>query len=149
MRNINMIVIHCSATPPSADIGVDEIRGWHVNGNGWSDIGYHYVIKRNGTIEEGRPVERSGAHARGNNANSIGVCMVGGVDAGGAADCNFTKAQWESLDSCISSLSSAYGPVEIVGHRDLSPDLNGDGTIDASERLKACPTFDVSAWLGS
>ena len=79
MRHINKVIIHCSATPEGRDISLDTIRQWHIK-RGWSDIGYHYVILINGTIQEGRPVERAGAHCKGHNANSIGVCYVGGVD---------------------------------------------------------------------
>lgn len=148
MREINMIVVHCSATPPNMNIGAAKIKEWHTNINKWSDIGYHYVITRDGTIEEGRPVDRPGAHARGFNADSIGVCLVGGVDVNGEADCNFTRAQWVALGSCLDTLANSYGPAKIVGHRDLSPDKDGDGIIDANERLKACPSFDVAAWIG-
>lgn len=151
MRDINLLVIHCSATPPGSAIGVDEIRKWHTKpkpeGNGWSDVGYHYVITRDGVIEPGRPVERPGAHARGHNANSIGVCLVGGVDRNQKPDCNFTRLQWGSLSVLVDSLLQAYGPLKVIGHRDLSPDLDGDGVIDASERLKACPCFDAGEWM--
>ena len=95
-RTINEIDIHCSATPPNMDIGVKEIRQWHVAKN-WSDIGYHDVIRRDGTLEEGRPLERAGAHIRGRNANSIAVCMIGGVKADMEAANNFTKEQFDTL----------------------------------------------------
>lgn len=118
-------------------------------GRGWSDVGYHYIIKRNGDREVGRPLHRSGAHARGHNSNSVGVCLIGGVDSGNHPDSNFTRKQWATLSSTIDEILQNFGPVKVVGHRDLSPDLNGDGTIQASERIKACPCFDVSAWLCS
>ena len=79
MRKINEIILHCSATPASMDIGAKEIRDWHVNGNHWRDIGYHWVIRRDGTVEKGRPEYQVGAHCLNHNANSIGVCMVGGT----------------------------------------------------------------------
>lgn len=78
MREINLIVVHCTYSRPSMDIGVEEIRKWHVEGNSWTDIGYHYVIRRDGTIEDGRPIERPGAHVKGHNSNSIGIAWVGG-----------------------------------------------------------------------
>ena len=77
------------------DIDAETIRDWHVNGNGWSDIGYHYVIKRNGLVEAGRPVSISGAHAKGHNADSIGICLVGGMlEDMSKADANFSLAQY-------------------------------------------------------
>lgn len=153
MRHITDIIIHCSATPPSADIGVAEIRKWHTDpkpkGRGWSDVGYHFIIRRDGTIEKGRPLERPGAHARGHNSNSIGICLVGGVDSSQAATCNFTRKQFANLSTLVDSLLQIHGPVRVIGHRDLSPDLNGDGTIDASERIKECPCFDVIHWMAA
>lgn len=129
MRDIDMIVVHCSDTPASMDIGADEIRRWHVNDNGWSDIGYHYVIRRNGIVEYGRPVEKAGAHARGNNKSSIGICLVGGK--GGF---NFTLPQLRSLDRLVGAQQTLYGPCAVVGHRDLD-----DG--------KECPQFSVTHLL--
>ena len=77
MRFIEKIVIHCTFTPPTMNIGVEEVRKWHVEENKWSDIGYHFVIRRDGTVESGRPVERPGAHVKGHNSNSIGIAWVG------------------------------------------------------------------------
>lgn len=129
MRTIDMIVVHCSDTPASMDIGVEEIRHWHVNDNGWADIGYHYVIRRDGVVEHGRPVEEAGAHARGNNKSSIGICLVGGK--GGF---NFTLPQLRSLDRLVVVQQALYGPCSVVGHRDLD-----DG--------KECPQFSVTHLL--
>ena len=83
MRDLNRIILHCSATREGKDFSVDTIRGWHVNGNGWSDIGYHWVIRIDGSIEVGRPLEKSGAHTKGHNKDSVGVCYIGGCDGGG------------------------------------------------------------------
>ena len=130
MRTINLIVIHCSATPPSMDIGANVIREWHVHGNNWIDIGYHFVIKRDGTLEEGRPVERQGAHVAGHNANSIGICMVGGVNAQLKAEDNFTPEQWSTLARFL----SRYPGMPVKGHRQLDPH-------------KECPSFDVPTFL--
>lgn len=117
------------------DIGVTQIRDWHVNGNGWSDVGYHYVIRRNGSVEQGRPVERSGAHARGHNAASIAACLVGGVDGNQHPVSNFTKAQWSSLSALVDEILQDHGPLRVIGHRDVDPG-------------KSCPCFDVGAWHG-
>src|SRR3546814_3669760 len=79
MRRIETIILHCSYTPPSMDIGAAVIKGWHVDGNGWTDIGYHFVLRRNGAVEEGRPLDVVGAHAKNFNGRSIGICLVGGM----------------------------------------------------------------------
>jgi len=135
MRQINYIAVHCSATQPSADVGVKEIRRWHVEGNHWRDIGYHFVIRRNGDLENGRPIEQAGAHVSGYNSNSIGVCLVGGVDAKGRAEDNFTPEQWEALKALLCRLHKRFPEAEIKGHRDF-PKVKKD-----------CPCFDVRAWL--
>jgi len=96
-RPINLIVVHASYTPPSMDIGAETIRDWHVNDNGWDDIGYHYVITRAGEVEVGRPLEMAGAHVRGHNDDSIGVCLIGGMaEDESTPECNFTHWQWDA-----------------------------------------------------
>lgn len=132
MRKINLIVIHSSATPSDRDIGVDVIRKWHVDERGFADIGYHYVIRRDGRIEAGRPVGIAGAHVRGHNESSIGICMIGGVNDALNAEDNFNGVQMDTLEVLINFLTNIYG-IEIgsvVGHRDLN---------DKTE----CPSFDV------
>ena len=83
MRKINSIIIHCTATQEGRDVTVEQIREMHVKQNHWIDIGYHYVIYRDGTIKEGRPLEKAGAHVKNHNAHSIGVCYVGGLTKDG------------------------------------------------------------------
>lgn len=137
MRAINEIIVHCSATPPSMDIGAAEIREWHM-AKGWADIGYHYVVRRNGQLEEGRPIERAGAHAKGRNANSIGICLVGGVDADGNPADNFRGSQKTKLRVLIRDLRRQFPAIRsVIGHRDV-PGV-----------AKACPSFDVRAWLAA
>ena len=131
---IELIVVHCSATPPDMDIGVAEIDKWHRE-RGFNGCGYHYVIKRNGDIEKGRPDHVSGAHVKGHNEKSLGICLVGGVDKDNNADCNFTQNQFYALEVLLSRLKDDYNNPKIVGHRDLD---NG----------KACPSFDVKSFLG-
>lgn len=131
--NTDFIVVHCSATPPSMDIGVAEIRRWHTD-RGWQDIGYHLVIRRDGTVETGRQIDQQGAHVHGHNHNSIGICMVGGVSTTGKPQNNFTAQQFESLGQWLDALSSKYPTAEIKGHRDFP------------EVAKACPSFDVREW---
>lgn len=135
MRPINKIIVHCAATKPSMDIGVEEIREWHRE-RGWGDVGYHYVIRRDGTIEKGRPVEVAGAHARGHNTDSIGICLVGGINEKGDPDANFTYYQYLSLYDLLDEMEEYYGEkVEVLGHRDL-PGVS-----------KACPCFDVRSFF--
>ena len=117
------------------DIGADEIRLWHTRDNGWSDIGYHYVIKRDGTIEGGRPEEVPGAHTRGHNTNSIGICMVGGKARSGEQACNFTANQWIAAAAIVAHLKSVYG-CEVYGHNDF-------------DKGKTCPTFDAKSWASA
>lgn len=135
MRGINSIFVHCSATPPSSDIGVDEIRKWHKK-RGWSDVGYHYVIRRDGQVEEGRSIDRKGAHVKGHNNDSIGICLIGGVKENGEADANFTFGQYAALNRLITRLKieNDLGNDDIFGHRDVSS--------------KSCPCFDIHAFLG-
>ena len=145
-RRTDYIVVHCSATQPDSDIGVDEIRDWHVNQNKWGDVGYHAVIRRDGEIEFGRHFDEAGAHVKGQNFRSVGVCLVGGVDADGNPENNFTQNQFESLTILLDMLERAYPLAKILGHRDLSPDLDGDGVVEKHEWRKDCPCFDVVTW---
>ena len=132
MRHINKVIIHCSATPEGRDVSLDTIRQWHIK-RGWSDIGYHYVILINGTIQEGRPVERAGAHCKGHNANSIGVCYVGGVDEDMKPKDTRTAAQKIAMQKLLLSLTDTYEGITIHGNNEFSS--------------KACPSFDVQTEL--
>src|SRR5690242_7167108 len=117
--DVKYIAIHCSATPAKMDIGVAEIRRWHKD-RGWSDIGYHHVIRRDGTIEEGRDESIPGAHVEGYNSCSIGVCLVGGMDkANKVAENNFTEDQTQSLAQIILELRQRYPNAAVQGHRDF------------------------------
>lgn len=132
-RSTDYIVLHCSATPPKLDIGAAEIRQWHI-AKGWSDIGYHYVIRRDGRVETGRPENLVGSHVKNHNANSLGVCLVGGVDARQKPQDNFTEAQWAALRRLLAELQSRYPHALILGHRDF-PGV-----------AKACPCFAAIDW---
>lgn len=129
------IAIHCSATAEQ-DFGASDIDKWHRK-NGWACIGYHYVIRRNGTVEEGREESVVGAHVQGFNEQSVGICMVGGVDANNIkiAKNNFTKPQFASLKQLLIDLKIRYPSAIIQGHRDF-PNVH-----------KACPSFSVSEWM--
>lgn len=146
------IVIHCSATKPSQNITAQTIREWHI-AKGWSDIGYHWVIQRDGTIEAGRPVDEIGAHVAGHNTDTVAICMVGGLDEAGQSFNNrpdlFTAAQWASAKALTAVLRRMYPFAAVLGHRDLSPDRNHDGKIQPAEWLKTCPGFDAGFELGS
>ena len=126
------IVIHCSATKPSMDIGLSEIRNWHVNERGWRDVGYHYVIKRNGEVELGRNIRDTGAHAAGYNSKSIGICLVGGMAEDNSTEDNFTAQQWTALLDLIQQKLSDYPDAKVIGHNEISE--------------KDCPCFDVQKW---
>lgn len=145
-KTTELLVVHCSATRPTQDVGVREITQWHRQ-RGFDTVGYHYVIRRNGEVESGRPEHAIGAHVKGHNAKSIGVCLIGGIDAAGKPANNFTSAQFDSLRELLQQLRQRYPEARILGHRDLSPDRNGDGIIQPTEFIKACPSFDVATWL--
>lgn len=133
MRYVNLIVVHCSATPPKMDIGAKEITEWHLE-RGWQDIGYHAVVRRDGTPEKGRDSGIPGAHARGYNNRSIGLCYVGGVNEDNVPEDNITKAQKTTLRHLINFYLWIFPDAKVVGHGDL-PGVN-----------KACPSFDVKRW---
>lgn len=136
----DLIVVHCSATKPHMDVGAAELRQWHLD-RGWSDIGYHYVIRRSGRVEPGRALGAAGAHAQGYNDRSVGICLVGGIDDAGDPDANYTRAQYAALESLIRDLHARAmkdptwtSPPAVLGHRDLA------GV------QKECPCFCVRCW---
>jgi N-acetylmuramoyl-L-alanine amidase len=145
------IVVHCSATRPSQNITAQTVREWHV-AKGWSDIGYHFFIRRDGTIEPGRHPDEVGAHVAGHNTDSVAICLAGGLDESGGSFANrpdlFTQDQWKSAELLVSTLRKMYPQASVCGHRDLSPDLNHDGKIQPHEWLKTCPGFDAQHELG-
>ena len=130
-RDIDKIIIHCTATPEGREHDVEDIRGWHLN-RGWSDIGYHYLIKLDGTVQVGRPLTRIGAHTKGQNTNSIGIAYVGGLTKGGKkAKDTRTAAQKQSMAILVWTLNDLLGgELTVHGHREFAN--------------KACPSFDVS-----
>jgi hypothetical protein len=176
LRWINQIVIHCSATPNGRWFSPLDIDFWHrsrglrraeamrVRMNpDLQAIGYHFIILTNGAPATGRHIEEPGAHTYGHNRRSIGTCLIG-TD-------KFTAAQWYTLYLHVRAMvdwvaerrgaqrlkrnAEAADVIElaqrlglrIVGHRDLSPDLDGDGVIEPFEWLKTCPGFSVADWL--
>ena len=141
-RRIDAIVIHCTASKPDKDLNVEDVRKIHKK-KGWSDIGYHYLIRLDGRIETGRDVDLIGAHVSGYNAHTIGVCYVGGLDDNGRKVDTRTINQKESLINLLRMLRAAYPKAAIKGHRDYSPDKNGNGTVEPAEYIKACPCFNA------
>ena len=131
MRQINKIIVHCSATREGENYTVDTIRSWHVDGRGWSDIGYHFYIDIYGEIHKGRDIARIGAHCKGQNRNSIGICYCGGVEADGKTpkdtrlDC-----QKEALTAVLRTLKAMYPEAVIHSHNDYAN--------------KACPSFNAT-----
>lgn len=135
LQAVKWIIIHCSATRPSQDVSAEEIERWH-KGRGFWAIGYHYVIRRDGGIEKGRPDTIPGAHVNGVNHISLGICMAGGVTEKNVnvAENNFTREQWLSLVELVDRLKSEHPSARVIGHRDV-PGV-----------AKACPSFDVLDW---
>lgn len=127
MRNIDNLVIHCASTPKGKYFDADDIRKWHVEGNGWSDIGYHFVILLDGTIQLGRKIEVVGSHVKGHNLTSIGICYIGGEDG----EDTRTDEQKFSLRMLLTTLKLIFNKADILGHRDF------DGVN------KSCPSFDA------
>lgn len=146
MRTLRRIILHCSATPPSwlanssADRKLETIRGWHVNHRGWKDIGYHYIIDRDGTVKAGRPVAVTGAHVVGHNKDSIGICLIGGMwpnledskPTDKFSD-HFTPAQDFAARELIEFLQEEYGALTVHGHNDFA--------------ARGCPGFKVAEWF--
>lgn len=131
-RRIDEIIVHCTATPAGRKVTVEDLRHQHVDINGWDDVGYHYVVYADGTVAEGRPVDKAGAHCRGHNENTIGVAYTGGLlqDGKTPADTR-TPEQRKALEQLIGRLVKTYGIVKISSHSDYA--------------AKACPCFDASA----
>lgn len=133
MRNINQIIIHCTATPAGRSVTVSDIDRWHRQ-RGFRCIGYHYVIYLDGTVVHGRNESMAGAHCKGFNAHSIGVCYVGGLDAKGIPCDTRTPQQRKALDALVSSLRKRFPGATVHGHCEFA--------------AKACPCFDVSVEYG-
>lgn len=128
-RNIKEIIIHCADTPEGKDFTVNDIRKWHLQ-RGFSDIGYHYVVYRDGSIHNGRNVNVSGAHCTNHNSISIGICYIGGREAVGTKPKDTrTEAQKKALVDLLKSLKKIYPNATIHGHREFA--------------AKACPSFDA------
>jgi N-acetylmuramoyl-L-alanine amidase len=143
MRPIREIIVHCTATRPewwatrSLAQKIAEVRVWHVRDRGWKDIGYHFLIDRDGKTGEGRPLGEVGAHVQGRNTGTIGIALFGGHGSAKTdkfAD-HFTREQDAALRALIADLQRRFGPVPVTGHNQYA--------------AKACPGFDAPAWFGA
>lgn len=142
MRKINKLIVHCTATPEFKDFDVEDIREWHVKGNGWSDCGYHWVIKIDGTVQEGRPMNKIGAHVGGHNRDSIGIAYVGGMDKDMEEWIDTrTPEQKDAIFNLLMDLKFQFPEAIVYGHNDFTD-------------KKVCPCFDareeykeISEWI--
>lgn len=141
-RPMHTIVVHCSATKENKDYTSEDIKKWHLQ-RGFNDIGYHFIIRLDGTIEIGRSLNKIGAHVAGNNTGTIGICYIGGLSSNNKAKDTRTDKQKQSLKELITVLKTTLNINKVLGHRDYSPDLNGNGIIEPFEYMKSCPCFEV------
>jgi len=131
-KTTDFIVIHSTGTPPAMDhVDIKLVDDWHRK-RGWLKIGYHYLIKKDGTIETGRNPHEVGAHCKGYNGKSVSICLVGGVDENGNPDPYFTAFQWEALFSLTNTLTFMFRSAKVIGH----------GELVGSN----CPGFSVKKW---
>jgi N-acetylmuramoyl-L-alanine amidase len=128
-EDVTRIVIHCTATPEGRAVTIEDVRRWHVDERGWSDVGYHWLVELDGELKQGRKEHVSGAHAKGWNHCSIGVCYVGGCNKDMKAKDTRTDDQKITLGCLLQDLRCRYPKAKIIGHRDISS--------------KACPSFDA------
>lgn len=151
-RHIDLIVLHSSATPRGMDIGVKEISQWHRQ-RGWLGCGYHYVVRQSGVVEWGRDLSEVGAHAAGYNRNSIGVCLIGGVDkwenpqTGQVSlipNANFTPIQLDVTAELLKLLHREYPNADILGHKDLEGAKTKCPSMDVREFCKEAGIYGGS-----
>ena len=143
MRRITLFIIHCSATRCGQPYSFEDCRRDHIDGRHFRDIGYHYYITRDGRVHPGRPLSLEGAHCFGHNRHSIGICYEGGLNHYGMPEDTRTEWQRHSLRVLVRTLLLDYPDARVAGHRDLSPDLNGNGEVEPMEWTKQCPCFEV------
>jgi N-acetylmuramoyl-L-alanine amidase len=144
-RVIKYLVVHCTATPPEATI--ESIQKYWRDELKWENPGYHYIIKRSGEIVQLNDEDNISNGVAGNNAHSIHISCIGGIDKDRNPVDNRTLAQIHALFNKLVALSERYPEATILGHRDFSPDKNNDGIIENYEWIKSCPGYDVREWL--
>ena len=142
-RSMTVIVVHCTATRVNVDFTQQDLLRSHRS-RGMTCVGYHFYIRKDGYIWSTRPLEMVGAHARGYNQHSIGIAYEGGLDEQGHPADTRTEKQKFSMRALIRTLKKDFAITQVCGHRDLSPDTNGNGVVEPSEWLKQCPCFDVA-----
>lgn len=131
MRRITLIIVHCSATREDRHLDFEACRAYHIRHRGFRDIGYHYYITRDGEIHNGRPLDKVGAHCKGHNRHSIGICYEGGLDRKGLPCDTRTLQQKAMLLALLRELRRCFPNALIVGHHDLNPQ-------------KSCPCFEAA-----
>ena len=130
MREIDEIVLHCTATPMGREVDIAEVRRWHTQGRNWSDVGYHFLIQLDGSLQAGRPLEKQGAHVKGRNATTVGIAYVGGLNHDGKPADTMTVDQEETFEHLCFALQLVLArPLQVSGHNQYSN--------------KACPGFSV------
>lgn len=149
VRKLVEIAVHCTATKEGVEVSIEDIDKWH-KARGFTKqklsghyCGYHYVVALDGTIMCGRDLSEVGAHVKDHNSKSIGVCYVGGLDENGKAKDTRTPEQKDTLIWLIGKLKQSFNIDKVQGHRDYSPDTNGNGIIDSFEWIKSCPCFNA------
>ena len=142
-RSVTLIVVHCTATRVDADFTQKDLLRCH-KARGMRMVGYHFYIRKDGFIWSTRPLEMEGAHCRGYNQESVGIAYEGGLNELGLPADTRTQEQKHSLRVLIRTLKKMFPIQRVCGHRDLSPDRNGNGVVEPSEWLKQCPCFDVA-----
>lgn len=140
MRTIERIFVHCTAGSQKQTI--EDLKA-EFKAKGWKHSGYHYAVMPSGRIEQMLPEEEISNGVQGYNSTSINVAYIGGIDGNGKATDNRTSQQKKSLVELLKQLRERYPKARIMGHRDISPDKNGNGIIDPWERIKECPCFDA------
>ncbi|MDD4822000.1 MAG: N-acetylmuramoyl-L-alanine amidase [Bacteroidales bacterium] len=143
MRPIHTLIIHCSATRADKDFTEQQLEAAH-KARGFNECGYHYYIRYNGLIVPMRDIAKVGAHCLGHNEDSIGICYEGGLDSKGKPADTRSFQQKCAIRSLIDSLLDDFPGCHIYGHRELSPDLNGNGIIEPNEYVKLCPVYSVA-----
>lgn len=140
MRGIKRIFVHCTAGSQRQTVADLQAEFKH---KGWKNPGYHYVIQADGTVKQLLGEQFVSNGVKGYNSTSVNVAYMGGIDADGKAVDNRTDAQKASLLTLLKELKERYPKAEILGHRDISPDTNGNGIVDPWERIKECPCFNA------
>lgn len=134
-RRVDEIIVHCSATRPEQNFTAADVRRWHTRERGFRDIGYHFVVETDGTLSAGRPLDMAGAHCKGHNARSIGVCYMGGIGPDGAPADTRTASQRATLAALLGALARSFPGARVRSHRDFA--------------RKACPCFDATGEYAS